>query len=66
MMSGEIRCPAGGHKFFVIGEVRGGLIHSVTYELTGKARELADTVEGSVTAILLCGRLTDPVEAVIG
>lgn len=65
MMSGEIRCPAGEHKFFVIGEVRGGHIHSATYELTGKARELAGTVKGSVTAVLLCGRLTDTPQAVI-
>ena len=49
-----------GHRdFFVLGEVREGRIHSVTRELTGKARELADTVGGRVTTILLSGRLAD-------
>ena len=45
--------------FFVLGEVRDGRIHSVTRELTGKARELADSVGGRVTTMLLSGRLSD-------
>ena len=39
-------------SFFVLGEVRDGRIHSVTRELTGKARELADSVGSWVTVIM--------------
>jgi len=46
-------------SFFVLGEVRDGRIHSVTRELTGKARELADSVGGRVTTVLLSGGLSD-------
>ena len=46
-------------SFFVLGEVRDGRIHSVTRELTGKARELADSVGGRVTTVLLSGGLAD-------
>ena len=46
-------------SFFVLGEVRDGRIHSVTRELTGKARELADSVGGRVTTLLLSGGLVD-------
>lgn len=49
-------------SFFVLGEVRDGRIHSVTRELTGKARELADSVGGQVTAALLSGGLADAPE----
>ena len=46
-------------SFFVLGEVRDGRIHSVTRELTGKARELADSIGGRVTTVLLSGGLSD-------
>ena len=49
-------------SFFVLGEVRDGRIHSVTRELTGKARELADSVGGRVTTVLLSGGLADSPE----
>jgi electron transfer flavoprotein alpha subunit len=48
---------------FVCGEVRRGSIHSVTFELTGKARELADKKNTKVTTVLLCGELKDKPEA---
>ena len=51
-------------SFFVLGEVRDGRIHSVTRELTGKARELADSVGGRVTTVLLSGGLSDSPEDV--
>lgn len=52
-------------QFFVLGEVREGHIHSVTFELTGKARELADTCGGMVTAVLLSGGLAEDPEALL-
>lgn len=52
-------------KFFVLGEVREGRIHSVSYELTGKARELADTCGGSVTTLLLSGGLKEGPEGLL-
>ncbi|MDD4160476.1 MAG: electron transfer flavoprotein subunit alpha/FixB family protein [Synergistaceae bacterium] len=44
---------------FVCGEVRRGKIHSVTMELIGKARELADKKNTDVTCILFCGDLAE-------
>ena len=44
---------------FVCGEVRRGKIHSVTKELIGKARELADKKSTHVSVILLCEELAD-------
>lgn len=38
---------------FVIGEIRQGQIHSVSLELTGKARELADKIGAKVYTVLL-------------
>jgi electron transfer flavoprotein alpha subunit len=46
----------------VCGEVRRGNIHSVTAELVGKARELADVKGVDVKCLLLCGMLEDPPE----
>lgn len=46
-------------EFFVLGEVRNGRIHSVSFELAGKARELADSVEGRVSVVLFCDGLQD-------
>lgn len=43
----------------VYGETRGGRIHSVTYELAGKARELADDLKCPVSVLLLTDKLTD-------
>lgn len=43
----------------VCGECRNGNIHSSTFELTGKARELADVRGGSVTVVLPFGSLHD-------
>ncbi len=54
-----------GKQFFVLGEVREGHIHSVTFELTGKARELADSCGGTVTTILLSGGLADDPEVLL-
>ncbi|NCB16610.1 MAG: electron transfer flavoprotein subunit alpha/FixB family protein, partial [Synergistales bacterium] len=54
-----------GKQFFVLGEVRDRHIHSVTFELTGKARELADTCGGTVTAVLLSGGLDDDPESLL-
>ncbi len=54
-----------GKQFFVLGEVRDRHIHSVTFELTGKARELADTCGGTVTAVLLSGGLADDPESLL-
>lgn len=48
---------------FVVAEVRGRRIHSVTLELTGKARELADAHKGQVTVLVLSADLDDPLEA---
>ena len=47
---------------YVCGEVRKGKIHSVTMELIGKARELADKKNTEVTCILFCGDIIDPPE----
>ncbi len=47
---------------FVIAEIRGHHIHSVTFELLGKARELADGRHGAVTALVLFERLEEPLE----
>lgn len=47
---------------FVCGEVRKDRIHSVTMELVGKARELADKKNTDVTCLLFCGELKDSVE----
>ncbi|MBL3539908.1 electron transfer flavoprotein subunit alpha/FixB family protein [Aminivibrio sp.] len=52
-------------QFFVLGEVRDGHIHSVTFELTGKAGDLADTCGGTVTTVLLSGGLADDPEALL-
>jgi len=43
----------------VYGETRSGKIHSVTYELTGKARELADVRKCEVSVLLLGGCFLD-------
>jgi electron transfer flavoprotein alpha subunit len=40
-------------QIWVFAEQRGGILHDVGLELLGKARELADASEGSVTALLL-------------
>jgi electron transfer flavoprotein alpha subunit len=40
-------------QIWVFIEQRGGVLHDVGLELLGKARELADATEGSVTALLL-------------
>ena len=49
-------------EFFVVGEVRDGRIHPVSRELTGKARELADSGGGRVTTVLFSGRMEDAPE----
>ncbi len=46
-------------QFFVVGEVRRGRLSPLCRELAGKARQLADSVEGEVTVILLSDRLTE-------
>lgn len=46
-------------KFFVLGEVRNGRLSSTCSELAGKARQLADSVGGEVTVILLSDRLAE-------
>ena len=43
----------------VFGETRSDKIHSVTYELTGKARNLADFKECEVSVLLLAESLSD-------
>ncbi|MCE5201289.1 MAG: electron transfer flavoprotein subunit alpha, partial [Synergistaceae bacterium] len=47
---------------FVCGEVRRQKIHSVTMELIGKARELADKKKTEVMCLLFCGEMKDPPE----
>lgn len=42
---------------FVIGEIRQGQIHSVSLELTGKARELADKIGAKVYTVLLGNKI---------
>ena len=49
---------------WVCGEVRGDKIHSVTFELIGKARELADKKNTSVTCLIFCDELSDSPEDV--
>ncbi|MEA3507805.1 MAG: electron transfer flavoprotein subunit alpha, partial [Synergistota bacterium] len=45
----------------VLGEARGGVISGVTWELTGKARQLADEVNREVVLLLMSGGLdNDP------
>ena len=46
-------------KFFVVGEVRGGRLSPLCRELAGKSRQLADSVGGEVTVILLSDRLAE-------
>ena len=46
-------------KFFVVGEVRGGRLAPLCRELAGKARQLADSVGGEVTVILLSDELAE-------
>ncbi|NLB84092.1 MAG: hypothetical protein GX791_07590, partial [Synergistaceae bacterium] len=46
-------------KFFVVGEVFRGRLSSTCRELAGKARQLADSVEGEVTVILLSDGLAE-------
>ncbi len=43
----------------VAGECHGGISHPSTFELTGKARELADARGGPVTVVLPCDRLDE-------
>lgn len=52
-------------EFFVLGEVRHGRIHSVSCELAGKARELADSVGGTVSVVLFCDELRDDPETLV-
>lgn len=47
---------------FVCGEVRTGTVHSVTVELVGKARELADKKKTDVTCLLFCAELSESPE----
>ena len=49
----------------VVGEVRNSKIHSVTYELTSKARELADKLGSEVEVLLLYSRCEDELEDLI-
>jgi len=41
------------HGVWVVAEQRGGEMHGVSYELLGKGRELADTIETSLSAVLI-------------
>jgi electron transfer flavoprotein alpha subunit len=50
----------------VCGEVRDQSIHSVTMELVGKARELADKKGFDVSCLLFCGELKDRPESLFG
>ncbi|MDO5562531.1 MAG: electron transfer flavoprotein subunit alpha/FixB family protein [Synergistaceae bacterium] len=50
----------------VCGEVRRGKIHSVTMELVGKARQLADKKNCGVSCLLFCGELDDAPEKLFG
>ncbi len=50
----------------VCGEVRRHKIHSVTKELLGKAREIADKRTTKVSCLLVCGRLDDAPEDLFG
>ncbi len=44
-------------------EIRNGSIHPVSYELTGKARELADKLKSEVVVVALFSELKEKVEA---
>jgi len=50
----------------VCGEVRAQSIHSVTMELVGKARELADKKGFDVSCLLFCSELKDRPESLFG
>lgn len=47
-----------GRRILVVGEVRKGLIHSASLELTGKARELADKIGAEVYTLLPAGEIS--------
>ncbi|MDR2836544.1 MAG: electron transfer flavoprotein subunit alpha/FixB family protein [Bacteroidales bacterium] len=51
--------------FFVFAEQREGIIQTVVYELLGKARELADEVNGNVFAILAGYKIQDKAKDLI-
>ena len=46
-------------NIFVFAEQRDGELQKVSYELVGKARELADTLDEKVVAVLLGGNVSD-------
>jgi len=51
------------NKIFAVGEIRRGMIHSASFELTGKAKELAEKVDAEVCTVLLAGEIKqDPEE----
>ncbi|MDI3473635.1 MAG: electron transfer flavoprotein alpha subunit [Thermotogaceae bacterium] len=54
-----------GLDILVVGEVRNSKIHSVTYELTSKARELAEKLKSSVEVLLLYSECDDSLEELI-
>lgn len=61
-----LRSETSASGVWVCGEVRQGRIHSVTIELIGKARELADKKKTSVTCLVCCDELLDSPETVFG
>jgi electron transfer flavoprotein alpha subunit len=54
------RAPLGDyHGIWVVAEQRNGEMHGVSYELLGKGRELADTLETSLDAVLIGSKIAD-------
>jgi len=49
-------------EILVVGEVRGGILHSATIELTAKARKLADILGAKVTTLLMYNHVDRSVE----
>jgi len=52
-------------NILVVGEVRNSRIHSVTFELTAKARELADKLSSKVEVLLLYSNCEDDLNSLI-
>lgn len=63
LLLGEASRKVSGPGTLVVGEVRGGTVHPVTFELTGKARELEELRGGGVTVLLVGSGVEAPEEA---
>jgi electron transfer flavoprotein alpha subunit len=53
------------NSIWVFAEQRGGVVHEVSFELLGKARELADQAKSKVAAILMGHEIRDLAETLI-